>query len=305
MIKCSKCGENEAVIDLKYMDERYCGNCFSQLYEKRVRKTLRKYNMLETDDRLALAVSGGKDSLSMANVLNKLHRNLVIITVNEGVKGYRDKALKKTKKFAQDKDIDLEIYSYREEYGATIDEITEEEEEDSCSYCGVFRRQLLNKKARELDCDKIATGHNLDDETQTVFMNIIRGEPKRLARMGPVTGFKNHEKFIPRIKPIRRCSEKENTVYALVNNIDFEDKGCPYANSDYRLSTRNYLNNLERNQPGAKFSILSSYDKMLPALRKHYKKETGEINECSECGEPTSGEVCKACKMKKRIKVNS
>ncbi len=303
MVECSKCSANKAVINLKYMGEKYCGNCFTQLYEKRIRKTIRKHEMIKNNERIGLAVSGGKDSLAMAHVLNKLYENLVLITVDEGISNYREKSIEKVQKFAEERDMELEIYSQKEEYGATMDDITDfEKEEDSCSYCGVFRRKLLNKAARELKCDKIATGHNLDDEAQTILMNILRGEPKRLARMGPVTGLKNHEKFVPRIKPIRKCSEKENTVYALANGIEFESEECPYANSSYREISRNYLSKMEENHPGTRFSILSSYDKMLGPLKKHYRKESGEIKQCKKCGEPSSTEICKACRMEEKIR---
>lgn len=301
-MECSKCGKNKAVINLRYMDEQYCRNCFTQLYEQRVRKTLREHDMIDRENRIALAVSGGKDSLAMAHILNKLYEDTVLLTIDEGIEGYREKSIEKVKEFASKRDLDTHIYSIEEEYGSSIDEITrEKDEEDACSYCGVFRRQLLNKKARELKCDKIATGHNLDDEAQTIMMNIIRGEPRRLARMGPVTGFKDHDKFVPRIKPIRKCSEKENTVYSMVQGIEFEEETCPYAYSQYRELSRDFLNDLERQQPGAKFSILASYDKILPALRKHNREGSGEIKECSRCGEPTSKKTCKACKMKKKL----
>lgn len=302
MAKCSRCEKNKAVIHLRYMDEKHCENCFTHLYEKRVRKTIRKHEMINKEDKIALAISGGKDSMAMAHIISKLHKNTVLITIDEGIQNYRDKSIKKVKNFAKEKNIELHIYPIEKQYNVSIDEVTEKKnKEDACSYCGVFRRQLLNKKARELGCSKIATGHNLDDEAQTVMMNIIRGEPRRLAQMGPITGFKDHDKFIPRIKPIRKCSEKENTVYAMVNGIEFEDNECPYAYSEYRSLSRDYLNKLEKQQPGAKFSILSSYDKLLPALRKHYKKETGEIKTCKRCNEPTSKETCKACKMKSKF----
>ncbi len=302
MTKCSKCSENTAVINLRYMGEKYCANCFTQLYEKRIRKSIRKHEMIDRKEKIGVAVSGGKDSLALAHFLDKNYDDLVLIAVDEGIKGYRDKSIEKVKKFAEKRDSELQIYSQEEEYGANMDQITDEKnEEDACSYCGVFRRQILNKAARELSCDKIATGHNLDDETQTILMNIFRGEPERLARMGPVTGFKDHEKFIPRIKPIRKCSEKENTVYAMINNIDFESEECPYANSSYRNKTREYIGEMEKDHPGTRFSILSSYDKILEPLKEHYKGKSGEIKECDECGEPSSTDLCKSCRMRQKI----
>lgn len=301
MVKCSKCEKRKAVIELRYMKEYYCGDCFSKLYEKRVKKSIRKHNMIEKGDKIALAVSGGKDSLSMANVLNKLNRDVVAITIDEGIKGYRGKAIEKVKKFTESKNIPLNIYSFEDSFEVTMDEVVESREDESCSYCGVFRRRLINEAARELGCDKIATGHNLDDEVQTVMMNLIRSEPNRLARTGPVTGLKEHDKFIPRIKPLRKCSEKEDAVYAMINEIDFAESSCKYANSSFRLMAREHLNAMEEKQPGTKFSILSSYDKMLPALRNYYGENTGEIKECSMCGEPTSGKICKACKMEKEF----
>jgi len=295
--ECSKCGKRKTVINLEYMKEEYCGECFINLYEKRVRKSIRKHGMIQRNDKIALAVSGGKDSLSMANVLHKLNLDVVAITIDEGICGYRDNSIEKVRNFMQEKEIPLHIYSFKEEIGVTVDEVAEEHEEQSCSYCGVFRRKLMNKAARELGCDKIATGHNLDDEVQTVLMNLIRSEPQRLARMGPVTGLKDHGKFVPRIKPLRRCSEKEDAVYALVNGIDFDDGKCLYINSSSRLLTRECLNKMELENPGTKFSILSSYDKMLPALREYYRGKSGDIGECGKCGEPTSSDECKACRM--------
>ncbi len=291
-MKCSRCSD-KAVVELGYLGERLCAEHFSELFEKKVRRTIGKARMLDRKkDKIAVGVSGGKDSLVLLYLLKKMHYNIVAITIDEGIKGYRDHSLPYIKRFCRKYKIPWKVYSLKKDYGFTLDSIPDKKL--MCSYCGVLRRGMLNRKARQLKCTKVATGHNLDDETQMILMNLFRGELERLARTGPVTGMIEDELFVPRVKPLRECSEKEDVLYAVLHGIDYTDVECPYARYAYRNIVRDMLNKMEERYPGTKFAILRNFDKMLPFLREYYMPKE-KPKRCKKCGEIARGSICKFC----------
>jgi len=170
----------------------------------------------------------------------------------------------------------------------------------ACSYCGVWRRWLLNKAAEELKVDKLALGLNLDDEVQMFLMNLMRGDVARLGRTGPYYEV-IHEGLVPRIKPLREVPEKEIVLYAVLNNIEVDLSECPYAVEAFRAEIRDWLNEMEEKHPGTKYQLLRSYDKIFPLLAKTYAKKV-KLNRCKICGQPTSGEICKACQFRLQVK---
>jgi len=292
-MKCSR-DDRKAVVELTYLGERLCAEHFSKLFEKRVRGAIASSGMLDKRDKIAVGVSGGKDSLVLLYLLKSMRYNVIAVTIDEGIKGYRNKSLPYIRKFCAKYKIPWKIYSLKKEYGFTLDSIPDKKR--MCSYCGVLRRGLLNKKARELGCNKVATGHNLDDETQMILMNLFRGELERLARTGPVTGTMMDELFIPRIKPLRECPERENVLYAVLHKIDYTDAECPYARYAYRNVIREMLNQMEEKYPGTKFAVLKNFDKMLPFLKKYYSPK-GKPNRCKKCGGIAQGAICKFCEV--------
>jgi len=291
-MKCSRCG-NKAVVELRYVGEALCPKHFSELFEKRIKRVIAGSKMLDRKkDKIAVGVSGGKDSLVLLYLLKKMHYEIIAVTIDEGIRGYRDKSLSYIKKFCRDHGISWKVYSLKKECGFTLDQIAKKGR--VCSYCGVLRRGLLNKKARELGCTKVATGHNLDDEAQMILMNLFRGELERLARSGPVSGLIEDELFVPRVKPLRECPEREDVLYAILHKIEYTDVECPYARYAYRNVVRDLLNNMEERYPGTKFAILKNFDKMLPFLREYYMPAE-KPKRCKKCGEITRGQVCKFC----------
>jgi uncharacterized protein (TIGR00269 family) len=261
--------------------------------------------MLKYDDRIAVAVSGGKDSLSLLHILAKIERNypsssLIAISVDEGIQGYRDKALEIASQNSKELGIEHQVISFKKMYGITQDEITQrlkKEELTPCAYCGVLRRKLLNMKAREVEADKVATAHTLDDETQTILLNILRGDPLRIAREKPMTD-RVHPRLVQRIKPFCKVPEKETVLYAYVRGLTFQDLPCPYSSEAMRNDLRIFINRMEQKHAGTKFTIFKSIQKIRPAIERMVKK--GELNECSECGEPTTQSICKACQILQR-----
>ncbi|MGC8895912.1 MAG: TIGR00269 family protein [Candidatus Bathyarchaeia archaeon] len=308
-IVCSVCKRREPFFYRQYSGERLCKKCFTESIEAKAKATIAKYRMLEFDDRIAVAVSGGKDSVSLLHILAKIERNypkasLVAVTVDEGIKGYRDEALKIAEENCKKLGIEHHIVSFKELYGHRLDEVVRKlkEKGDSeltpCAYCGVMRRKALNIAARKLEANKIATAHTLDDETQTILLNILHGDALRIAREKPVTDEK-HPKLVQRIKPFCEIPEKETALYAYVKKIKFQSTPCPYASEALRNDIRTMLNRMEEKHAGIKFTIFKSIEKIRPALEKIAKKEG--LRECSECGEPTTERICKTCQMLKEI----
>jgi uncharacterized protein (TIGR00269 family) len=305
-LKCSIC-KNNAVVYLSYARRFLCRRHFTHYVEKRAKRTIREFGMIEGARRIGIAVSGGKDSLTTLYILNKIAKEakieLIAIAVDEGIKGYRDKLIKDAERFCKEIGVPLKVYSFKEELGITMDEIVKKKRrEKSCTYCGVFRRWILNKAAQELKLDKLAVGHNLDDVVQSFLMNLTRNEPFRLARFGEESGLIEDEKFIARIRPLMRIPEKEIALYAVLNGIKEEFFGCPYVEESFRHVIRNFLNDLEDRNPGTKFNLYQSYSLIRSLLVEKYGDKTEKIAYCAICGEPSSKEICRKCELLKGLK---
>jgi uncharacterized protein (TIGR00269 family) len=302
---CSVCGQREAFFLRPYSGEKLCRKCFALSIERKVRATIAKYQMLNFDDTIAVAVSGGKDSVSLLRILAKIERNypkasLVAVTVDEGIKGYRDEALKIAVENCEKLGVKHHVVSFKKLYGFTLDEIVKrlkqkgEEQLTPCSYCGVLRRKALNIAARKVKADKLATAHTLDDEIQTILLNIFHGDVLRIYREKPVTD-EVLPKLVQRVKPFCEVLEKETALYAYVRKVKFQSTPCPYASEALRNDVRMMLNRIEERHAGTKFTIFKSMEKIRPALEAMAWKEG--LQECSECGEPTTEKICKACQM--------
>jgi uncharacterized protein (TIGR00269 family) len=266
---------------------------------KRFKSTIRENKLLEQGQKVGVALSGGKDSTVLLYLLNQLKDHLDLklkaITLDEGIKGYRESGLKLSKKMCKELGVEHHIISFKDTFGKTMDQIVKDHKEVSpCYFCGVFRRYLLNKTARELKLDVLATGHNLDDESQVVLMNLMRGNSGKMFRIGARVGIKGFDQFVPRVKPLRDIPEREVAVYALLKGYpaDFHSD-CPYVTLSFRDSLRSHLNQLEEEFPGTKIAVLRTFDQFKKAKSGDYPLP----NICPNCGELTSSEVCKTCKI--------
>ena len=305
-MSCKNC-KIKPVITLVNNNKELCKSCFLKYFERKFKKTIRLFNLVDKNDRIGVAVSGGKDSMVLLYLLNKIFKNhkmeLVAISVDEGIQGYRDKTLEKVKEFCNKNKIEHHIYSYKEEFGKTLDKTLKDNKDlRSCSICGVFRRTILNKKSKELKLTKLALGHNLDDEVQTILMNQFRNNPELNARGGPITGIKQHKEFIQRIKPLYFLTEKEVMTFAYLKDLVTDFTECPHSNEAYRNSVRDFINNFEKKYPGTRHSIVNSFIQILPILKENFKNSN--IQKCKICKEPCSGEICRACIYKELINEN-
>lgn len=300
---CKKC-ETEPVMQLPNSEVSLCRSCYIKYFEKKVLKTIRNYNLIEKDDHFGVALSGGKDSLSTLYLIHKFSRKIpgikiTALAIDEGIKGYREKTLESADKLCKELGVELNIYSYKNEFGKPLDDVVNGQR--PCSVCGVLRRTLLNRYARELKVTKLATGHNLDDEAQSILMNQFRNNVATTARLGPITGVKKDDKFIPRIKPLYFLTEKEVATYAYLKGFIEKFNECPYNSVSYRNSLRDWLNEFEQKYPGTKHNIINSFIEILPLLKKEYTQKSKEIKTCKECGEPCSQEICQPCKVVERL----
>jgi len=297
------CCNDKPIIELP-AQERLCKRHFLEYFENKVFKTIRKFDLIGKEENLGVALSGGKDSLTVLNLLSKLSKKnpkirLTAIAVDEGIHGYREKTLINAKKFCEKNNIPLHIYSYREEFGMPLDDMLKTLDVKPCTICGIFRRYILNKKSRELGFTKIATGHNLDDEAQSIIMNQFKNNIQASARLGPKVGIKQNKNFVQRIKPLYLCTEKEVTIYAYISSLLDNFNECPNAAKSYRAQIRDMLNNFESKNAGTKYAIVNSFLQILPGLNQSFQGE--EAGFCSSCGEAASKGECNACRYLDRL----
>jgi uncharacterized protein (TIGR00269 family) len=260
--------------------------------------------MLEYDDHVAVAVSGGKDSLTLLHLLVKLEERfprskLTAVCVDEGIEGYRNEALNLARDACTKLGVKQLVVSYRELFGTTTDEIASlKMGQTPCAYCGVLRRKALNKAADMIGATKIATAHNLDDEVQTVLLNMLHGDPLRIIRSGPVLK-DPRGKFLPRIKPLCDIPEKEIVFYAYLTGLRFQSVACPHGHEALRNDIRAFLNQMNIKHPGIKFTLLRSAERLRAQMSEDV--QFSELHECVRCGDPTPHELCEACVMLETI----
>lgn len=295
---CTRCKSQLSTYFRPYSGERLCPDCFNETVTDRVKRTINKYKMFDFDSRIAVGISGGKDSLVLLRLLHQIEARqpkaeLVAVCIDEGVSGYRDEALRLAQKNCDELDIEMHVISFKDLFDETMDEIAAKERElGACSYCGVLRRRALNEAARQVKADRLATGHNLDDMAQSVLLNVMRGDVKRIKAFNP--GGQELGEYIRRVKPLCEVPEKETTYYAFINNLDFQSLPCPYADEAMRSDARRFLNQMEHKRPGTKFTMYQT------GLRiKSQDPPERVVSTCRICGAPTTGDVCRSCQLGK------
>jgi uncharacterized protein (TIGR00269 family) len=295
-VKCDRC-QNTAAYSRRYSGESLCSQCFSNSILRKTAKTISKYNMIQNGELVCVAVSGGKDSLALLDVLSKMSKNhnfrIHAVTIDEGIPGYREEALGIVKKFCNELGVEHSVYSYRDLFDLTLDEslkLREEEKVSSCSICGTFRRRAMDHAAKEIGSDVIATGHNLDDTLQTFIINTLSGDTNKIGWMDPDTS----DNSLRKVKPFCEIYESEIVFYAFTNNLPFQTEPCPHMNEGIRTEIREFLNNLENSHHGIKNSMYRSVLRISQIMRdSNYKERT----KCTNCGAECTGKICSVCKM--------
>lgn len=305
MVKCSFCERREAVFVRTYSGEKLCKRCFCKSVEERVRASIAEYDMFGFDDRIMIAVSGGKDSLGLLHVLARIEKkfpkaSLLAVSVDEGIKGYRDEALKIAADNCDVLRVKHRVLSFRSLFGLSLDEVVQKSRElkgekrlGACAYCGVLRRRVLDLAAKKFEADVIALGHNLDDVVQTYLLNVVHGDVWRFTRFGAISA-ESGGRFVRRVRPFCLVPEKETAFYAHMKGIKFQTVPCPYAGEALRNDTRYWLNSLEQRHAGSLFTLFRSFEKIGKAMERNEK----EFGVCRRCGEPCAEDagICMACR---------
>jgi cytoplasmic tRNA 2-thiolation protein 1 len=299
----TKCQKEESLYYRAYSGEYLCKKCFLRSIESKAAKTISKYSMIEYDDKVAVGVSGGKDSLSLLYVLKMLfdqHPNngneLVAVTIDEGIKGYRDESLQIVKDFCAQLNIESKVLSYQSLFGIDMDQAMVQRSSQkisSCSMCGTFRRRAIDIAAETVEADIVATAHNMDDQLQTFMINLLAGDVERIGWIYPEpvqytqTGMK-------KVKPFVEIYEYEIAFYALQRDIPFQSEECPYMNESIRTDLREFFNRLERDHPGIKYNAYRSMTKISKVLRS--SMPPSQTKKCSRCARVSTGDVCSVCR---------
>ncbi len=305
MKKCTQCGSKDIIIERKHSGQRLCQKCFIKGINKKVLKDMRKNKLLNKGDKVMVALSGGKDSVMLLDILYTFYERNIIdlcaMTIDEGIADYRKDGVDIAKRHAERLGIEHKVVKFKDCFNFTLDDIMSiDSERGACTYCGVFRRWIINREARNMNATKIATGHNLNDETQAVLMNYLEGNIENLTRIGPKTEARN-EKFTVKIKPLREIPEKEIALYVLSKELEVHLAECPYSSSSFRGEIKEFMNQLSNKHPTIMYSLLKGFDKMKPSIKKDFTNEFTKSKECVECGEPGSHGLCRACVFKKEI----
>eukprot|EP00188_Purpureofilum_apyrenoidigerum_P004054 Plantae.Rhodophyta-Purpureofilum_apyrenoidigerum.ctg4425.p1 GENE.Plantae.Rhodophyta-Purpureofilum_apyrenoidigerum.ctg4425~~Plantae.Rhodophyta-Purpureofilum_apyrenoidigerum.ctg4425.p1 ORF type:complete len:316 (-),score=64.39 Plantae.Rhodophyta-Purpureofilum_apyrenoidigerum.ctg4425:297-1244(-) len=302
---CVRCGKSRACLRRPKNLDAVCKECFFAAFEDEVHETIVHEELFSPGERVVVGASGGKDSTVLAYVLKLLNErhgyglDLFLLSVDEGIKGYRDDSLEAVKRNKEEYQLPLKIVSYEELYGWTMDQVVEKiGKKGNCTYCGVFRRQALDRGAEIMEADKVATGHNADDIAETVVMNFLRGDFPRLVRCADAITGKSGEGFLPRVKPFKFTYEKEIVMYAYYKKLDYFATECIYSPEAFRGHARQFIKDIEVLRPRSILDTILSAETFRAEGGKSAKQV---LRACSNCGYMTSQELCKACLLKDNL----
>ncbi|MBI4637118.1 MAG: adenine nucleotide alpha hydrolase family protein [Candidatus Rokubacteria bacterium] len=297
-MKCRKCGE-QASIELRRHNAAFCAPDFLEFFRNQVREAIRKHRMFTRDERVLVAVSGGKDSLALWDVLIDEGYETSGLHLDLGIFDYSVESRATCERFASARGVPLIVSSVAEAVGAPVPVIKRVTRRPPCSGCGLSKRYLMNRAALEHGFPVVATGHNLDDEAATLFGSVMHWQTDALPRQSPALP-STHAKLVRRVKPLYRLSERETAAFAFLRRIDYIVDECPFAEGATSIAHKEILNRLEEASPGAKHNFLFGF---LERARPVFAGAPAPpLRECARCGQVTTGTVCAFCKLADQVK---
>jgi len=297
--KCSRCRKNSAIIEIRYAKQKLCQSCFNNFFINRIRRVVEEFKMFNKNERVAVAVSGGKDSVALLHALKTAFKDQDIFAfyINLGINYYSDHLEKKVIKLCEDLKIPLEIYNLKEKEGYTIDEFLITKYKDKmCSVCGTIKRNIFTLLSVKVNANVLATGHNLDDTVSTMMSLFLIGDFEAIRKLKPV--LKPLLNGYPRkIKPLITTPEIEDLYYVSLNELPLQECSCPHGEITPIKQIKNWIDELEKTQPDIKFRLLSIFrKKIIPLYEKNLNEELEDIKACSICSMPSNSEICSKCK---------
>ena len=297
-MKCRKCG-NSATIELRRHNAAFCVDDYLEFFRNQVREAIRKHRMFTRDERVLVAVSGGKDSLALWDVLLDDGYDTTGLYLDLGIFDYSVESKAKCEAFAARRGARLLVSRVADEVGGPVPVIKQVTRRPPCSGCGLSKRYLMNRVALDHGLPVVATGHNLDDEAATLFGSVMHWRTEALPRQSPALA-STHPKLVRRVKPLYRLSERETAAYAFLRRIDYIVEECPFAAGATSIAHKEVLNRMEDASPGAKHNFLFGFlDKARAAFER---LEDVTLQECARCGQVTTSTVCAFCKLADQVK---
>ena len=297
-MKCTVC-KAPAVIDVRRHNANFCADHFLRLCRDQVAKAIKDFAMLEPGDRVLVAVSGGKDSLAIWDLLLELGYHADGLYVGLGIGDYSDASGEMARAFASERGLHLVEVDLPTDHGFDVPGAAKATRRVPCSACGLSKRHLFDEAARNGGYDVVVTGHNLDDEAAVLFGNVLHWETDYLGRQSPVLPEANG--FPRKVKPLVRLAERETAAYCVIRGIDYIVEECPMAEGNRHLGYKNALNDIEATSPGSKASFLFGFlERISPLVQETATAEREDLHPCPGCGSPTIAEVCAFCKLVER-----
>jgi len=297
-VKCRKCGDS-ATIELRRHNAAFCVDDYLEFFRNQVREAIRKHRMFTRDERVLVAVSGGKDSLALWDVLLDDGYDTTGLYLDLGIFDYSVESKAKCEAFAARRGARLLVSRVADEVGGPVPVIKQVTRRPPCSGCGLSKRYLMNRVALDHGLPVVATGHNLDDEAATLFGSVMHWRTEALPRQSPALA-STHPKLVRRVKPLYRLSERETAAYAFLRRIDYIVEECPFAAGATSIAHKEVLNRMEDASPGAKHNFLFGFlDKARAAFER---LEDVTLLECVRCGQVTTSTVCAFCKLADQVK---
>jgi uncharacterized protein (TIGR00269 family) len=299
-VKCTVC-KGPAVIDLRRHNANFCPDHFLRFCRDQVTKAITDHAMIAPGERVLVAVSGGKDSLALWDLLVELGYDAEGMTIGLGIGDYSAASTDAAVAFAEERGLKLRRIALRDEYGYDIPTAAKVTRRVPCSSCGMSKRHLIDAAALDGGYDVVATGHNLDDEAAVLLGNVLHWHTEYLGRQLPV--LEARPGFPRKVKPLVRLSERETAAYCVLRDIDYIVEECPMAAGNRHLRYKEALNSIEAGSPGTKHAF---YFEFLSKAAQHFRPEAAEAQDglaaCTNCGAPTTGEVCAFCRLVERVR---
>ena len=297
-MKCTKCGDT-AILELRRHNAAFCVPDFLTFFRRQVAAAVRRHRMFTRDERVLVAVSGGKDSLALWDVLIEESYQTSGLYLDLGIYDYSVESKAKCEAFAAARGVPLIVYSVSDAVGAPVPVIQRVTRRPACSGCGLSKRYLMNKAALDHGFPVVATGHNLDDEAATLLGSVMQWQTDALSRQSPALP-STHARLARRVKPLYRLSERETAAYAFLRKIDYIVEECPFAKGATSIAHKEILSRMEETSPGAKHNFLFGFlEKARPAFER---SETVRLKECERCGQVTTGTICAFCRLADQVK---
>jgi tRNA-5-methyluridine54 2-sulfurtransferase len=296
-VRCTRCG-GRAVVELRRHNAAFCGDCFGGMFRNQVARAIDEYEMFDEGDRILVAVSGGKDSLALWDVLLEAGYHAEGLYLGLGIGDYSDRSHDRTVAFAEERGASLRAIDLAVEQGFDIPLAGRKGARSSCAVCGLSKRYLFNRAALEGGFDVVATGHNLDDEAATLLGNTLRWNVEYIARQAPA--LPAADGLVRKVKPLHRLTELETAAYAFLRGIDYVVEECPLVAGNTQLRYKESMNAIEARSPGAKTQFFLGYlDRGMPIFRT--ARDEVSLSACGRCGQPTTGIYCAFCRARAQI----